>query len=793
MAENFDFETAFAVVKDDLTPAQQKALKESQQDITDAGSFNAVKNLIKRTVVENSSQNAESRVEQDEKSNAGITPPQQQQANQPQPQNTGNSQGGTVLGDVGNGGLNFDNTLDPSKTSTPSPTAKDPTQAENVPPIPSTPELTPEELKQKLINDRLQKFEADKGEIGRFDPEVAKKMLTENVVTETKDVMVPQYKEGKLTGYITKKEETTISPEKALQNSSAKDLAQLQQSVAYARFMTENGLEKDPEKAKLYADIAKKGNIVDSAVVKKMEDLASGYRPADEDNSMKYYRAMHENAPEADKKDFGRTFRKAGRIMAPYKGKLQNAQGKLAERISKETQNTWAGRKRIKYLSPLRKWYKNKVTRPIRRWWNKDNGLVRAGHKIANAPTRVKRFANRVGNAIADKAKQFGNWFMNKTLVGKGLKKIGNGAKAVGRGIKTGYNWVKNNPKKCLAAGFVVASTGIGFAMGGPAGAVAGFKTSGMIVAGATAVYGTYKLGKRAVQGVKEINNDLKSQTQEKQIERAKDLDYMQAREAFNNRPEEERKAIEAAFKNYKEGQQERSAKDDETAARQMQQALTNPKEQGGLGLQKEDAAAVMQYFALRSGDEKMKASFEAAKNPVKEDTINQPVSKDESKGKEETVQTMVDTNEKEETLTIPTQEKKGRTKVSEDVLLQQLAQMDKNNQLEAAKKDGSKSRVATYQKAKREYLASKNSKGDSNKDTQGLLGNLGKELQKIKKENPELAGAFADTLERTGTVKKGSFDKVLGRKADKTKAKGTKTYANQNNAKFNQNTGSEM
>ena len=220
--------------------------------------------------------------------------------------------------------------------------------------------------------------------------------------------------------------------------------------------------------------------------------------------------------------------------------------------------------------------------------------------------------------------------------------------------VKKGVQWVKDNPKKAMAAAAMVATTGIGFALAGPAGGLAGAKIGAMAVGSAALGYGAVKGAQWTYKKGVEVKNDVRDKIDKKLNEafeksgeklpksynkdetKEQNLDYAKNRQVYNQVYKENPQDMDNLLKDFKAGVIKKDGNegkdiDDKAAAVKMYQTMTG-KDKGGLGLSQESAQAVMTYF---NGNKTVQTKFEDVK-----DEINKPVSQEKSKEGERKVET---------------------------------------------------------------------------------------------------------------------------------------------------------
>ncbi|MBQ8466032.1 MAG: hypothetical protein IJ545_08505 [Alphaproteobacteria bacterium] len=648
---DFNFDDAFAVVKDDLTEAQQKALKEARADITDVATFNAVKNAIKRTVVnENSDERQTSPEASTEKENK-----KENESHQP----TGTGQSNSEQ----------ENNENPQGEGKPQTNTEENAGAESQ----GKADKTPQEIEQEKLAESRKVLEGLDTDKRNLNPQEVAKAL------ETKE-----------TGH------------------SIEALAQMQLVVREAEFKEKYKLPLSEADKKI---LANKDRLTDEILV-KMEGLASGTekigKGLDKEvgktghdgktdyerlkNRKKSFNVLYENAPEELKQHCHKTLEKANK-------RVNNSQGVSSERLSKATakklkykkmqiqdsDGLWTVAKKTVQMKMftssrsakkgLKKWWQNgrigkaargvvdnKFRRGFRRWRSK------VGNRVSLLPSRTKKAIKKGWNKyIAGPIAKF--WkekvvkkvftpaknFLNNKIY-QPTKKFVN-SKII-EPAKKSIDWVKKNPKKALAAGVMIASAGMGFAVGGPAGAFAATKVAAMGVAGVTAAYyagkgtvaaakATYNFGKKgydktkkAIDNEKENIKDKLKESFEKNQQKVpnredtdKEISYAQGRKVFNEHPDEMKTLLDNYKKAIAPEGNNGTPKDDKEAAVQLYQSMIASKDRGGLGLQEEDAQAVMSYF---NQNKQVESKFENIKDEINKQPEDKSV-ENENKEKPQT------------------------------------------------------------------------------------------------------------------------------------------------------------
>lgn len=506
------------------------------------------------------------------------------------------------------------------------------------------------------------------------------------------------------------KDLTAKGASKALKDYSTEDLAKLQFTVRQAEF--DSKYKEEPDKA--IADrrsriVANKDNMND-AILNKMERYASGDEKIESPHKGKKARdltkdekkirhqeflnykkekdsfnMLQENAPEELQKHCKGTLEKANRKVNPkdtYSKKELAKAGKYARRTLKykameikDTDGLWSIAKKTAQMKAFT--VSRSAQAGIKKWWKEgkvgkfarglvDNkltrGVSRLSSKVANKiklfPSRAKKAIGKFWkNKIADPAKKaWQEKIVDPTKKAWQEKVVTPYIDPAKKWVNDKVQWVKDNPKKVMAAAAMVATTGIGFALAGPAGGLAGAKIGAMAVGGAVLGYGavkgaqwSYKKATKGAQwtynkGVEVKNkavNNLKTNLREsfeqdkgkvpdpksnEEKEKANaDLAYMTGRQVFNENSEQAQQFVGAYKKMITpEGNNGNPKEDDEKAkmaAVQLYQAMLTDKNKGGMGLNERQADALMTYF---NGNHSVNIGLKDIKAEIAKDKINE-------------------------------------------------------------------------------------------------------------------------------------------------------------------------
>lgn len=501
---------------------------------------------------------------------------------------------------------------------------------------------------------------------------------------------------------------TTKDGIKGLKTLGTKDLAKYQLTARMAEFDPDIFQPKEGEQDKTIADkckniVANKDNMND-AILNKMERYASGdekiesphkgkkARDLTEDEKkirhqefLNYkkekdsFNMLQENAPEELQKHCKGTLEKANRKVNPkdtYSKKELAKAGKYARRTLKykameikDTDGLWSIAKKTAQMKAFT--VSRSAQAGIKKWWKEgkvgkfarglvDNkltrGVSRLSSKVANKiklfPSRAKKAIGKFWtNKIADPAKKaWQEKIVDPTKKAWQEKVVTPYIDPAKKWVNDKVQWVKDNPKKVMAAATmgaaIVAGAAIGGIAGGIPGAWAGAKIGGMV--GGAAVTGT-ALGYLAVLGGKKaynkgvevknkVANNLKTNLREtfeqdkgkvpdpksnEEKEKANaDLAYMTGRQVFNENSEQAQQFVGAYKKMITpDGNTGTPQMDEKAAAVMLYQAMLTDKKQSGMGLNEKQADAMMAYF---NGNGTVKSELKDIKAEIAKDKINE-------------------------------------------------------------------------------------------------------------------------------------------------------------------------
>ena len=511
-------------------------------------------------------------------------------------------------------------------------------------------------------------------------------------------------KEGKLEEYKLTKVAEILSDKgasKALKGRSTEDLAKMQLTVRMAEFASKYNVDEGTlpgfagGTADTYKKISENKDKMNDAILDKMERYASGDKKikggdykswkAEKDS----FNMLYENQPEELKKHCSSTFEKANKRVNPRgaysSDKLAHATAQKLKYKSmeiKDTDSLWTMAKKTAKMKAFTA--SRSAKKSIRNWWKEgkvgkfarglvDNkltrGVSRLSSKVANKiklfPSRAKKAIGKFWtNKIAGPMKRF--WetkiadpFKNKIVTpvknfvnNKIVQPVKNGVNNyIVQPVKNGVKWVKENPKKAIAAATMVATTGIGFALAGPAGGLAGAKIGAMAVGGAALGYGTVKAGQWTGKKIVEVSKkasekitEVKTQTTEnlktnlkesfeksgekfpkpynKEETEEQNLAYTTGRQVFNENSEQAQKFVGAYKKMITpDGNTGTPQMDEKAAAVMLYQAMLTDRSKNGMGLNEKQADAMMAYF---NGNGTVKSELKDIKAEIAKDKINE-------------------------------------------------------------------------------------------------------------------------------------------------------------------------
>lgn len=504
---------------------------------------------------------------------------------------------------------------------------------------------------------------------------------------------------------------TTKDGIKGLKTLGTKDLAKYQLTARMAEFDPDIFQPKEGEQDKTIADkckniVANKDNMND-AILNKMERYASGDEKIESPHKGKKARdltkdekkirhqeflnykkekdsfnMLQENAPEELQKHCKGTLEKANRKVNPkdtYSKKELAKAGKYARRTLKykameikDTDGLWSIAKKTAQMKAFT--VSRSAQAGIKKWWKEgkvgkfarglvDNkltrGVSRLSSKVANKiklfPSRAKKAIGKFWtNKIADPAKKaWQEKIVDPTKKAWQEKVVTPYIDPAKDWVKKRVDWVKDNPKKVMAAAAMVATTGIGFALAGPAGGLAGAKIGAMAVGGAVLGYGAVKGAqwsyKKATKGAQwahdkgvevknKVANNLKTNLREsfeqdkgkvpgpksnEEKEKANaDLAYMTGRQVFNENSEQAQQFVGAYKKMITpDGNTGTPQMDEKVAAVMLYQAMLTDRSKNGMGLNEKQADVMMAYF---NGNGTVKSELKDIKAEIAKDKINE-------------------------------------------------------------------------------------------------------------------------------------------------------------------------
>lgn len=490
-------------------------------------------------------------------------------------------------------------------------------------------------------------------------------------------------KEGKIVTLVDA--EKALSNRKALNNYSTVDLAKLQFAVHQAGFELKYGNEQDQAITNRRKKIVENKDNMNDAILNKMEGYATGVDKISGDDYKNYqlekdsFNLLCTKAPAELRKHCWRTLATAYSMVNTPKNavsasRLSHAVAQKLKYKSMEIHDgdsLWTMAKKTAKMKGftvsrtakkgIKKWWKKSLAARFLRAMEKQNNALKR-HDLHNAnrlslfPSRTKKaikkfWSEKIAGPLKKKWKEkIADPF--KTKVAEPAKKWIN-SKIV-EPVKRGAQWVKDNPKKVMAGAFMVASIGIGTAVAGPAGALAGAKFGAMSLAGATATYGSYKAAKWTYNKSVELKNNVVKNTKEslkksfqKNQEKIPDvrnnsdkekssieIAYAMGRKVFNENPKEMNALLDSYKKGISPEGNEGKPLTEKEAAIKMYQTMISNKDKGGMGFSQESAQAVMSYFkenkTIASGFEDIKDEINKPVSEKEGDTRQEPVSQPE-------------------------------------------------------------------------------------------------------------------------------------------------------------------